>query len=308
MEPVIGKYRLLIEKLQDGFACHQIITDSSGKPVDYVFLEVNPAFEKMTGLSRDNILNKRVTEVLPGLKKSSFDWIGTYGKVALTGEKASFESFSEPLKRWYEVTAYSDAPGYFTTLFREKETEEMLHKSEEFFRNLAENSQDFIFRCRFIPELCYEYISPSVTAVTGYTPEEHYSDPNLVLKIVHPDELPILEKIKSGTVSHDRPFTVRYVRKNGEIIWTEQHKPFHRLVYEGLLRHPFFLLACLFPFDRCILGGCRCRFCREAIPDLLLLESKEFHQRHLEDILSSSIPHNQNMDQMPGGLLKLIRC
>jgi len=118
-EVILENCKLLIQNMPDGFAYHQIVLDEQGRPVDYLFLEVNPAFEKLTGLKREAILGRRVTEVLPGIEDSSFDWIGTYGRVALTGETIRFESFSEQLSRWYEVTAYSDKKGFFATIFRD---------------------------------------------------------------------------------------------------------------------------------------------------------------------------------------------
>ena len=111
--------RISIESLPDAYAYHQLILDSEGNPVDYVFLHINTAFTDMTGLPRDSVLNKKVSEVLPGIKEAAFDWIGTYGKVALSGETVRFEQYSEPLNRWYEVTAFSDAPGYFAVIFRD---------------------------------------------------------------------------------------------------------------------------------------------------------------------------------------------
>lgn len=119
MKPEPGNYRRLIENLPDAFAYHQIVTDAEGTPVDYIFLEINDAFEKMTGLKRDEVIGKRVTKVLPEIGKSGFDWIGTYGQVALGGEPARFENYSEPLGRWYDVSAYSDKPDYFVTVFRD---------------------------------------------------------------------------------------------------------------------------------------------------------------------------------------------
>lgn len=113
------KYHMLLENLPDAFAYHQVVLDNEGKPLDYIFLDINTAFEKMTGLKRAEVLGKKVTEVLPGIEKSGFDWIGTYGKLAFTGETTRFESYSEPLDRWYEVTAYSDEPGFFAVVFRD---------------------------------------------------------------------------------------------------------------------------------------------------------------------------------------------
>ncbi len=135
-------YRLLIEHLPDAFAYHQIILDDQGFPVNYIFLEINKAFEEMTGLKRQDVIGSKVTEVLPGIEKADFDWIGTYGKVALSGEQIRFESFFETFGRWYDISAYSDKQGYFAVAFRDisksKETEQSLLESEEQHRRLFE--------------------------------------------------------------------------------------------------------------------------------------------------------------------------
>ncbi len=85
------------------FASHQIIVDDRGLPVDYQYLEVNPAFEHITGLKADDIIGKTVREVLPGIENSEFDWIEAYGSVALNGELKDFEQYSELLHKWYQV-------------------------------------------------------------------------------------------------------------------------------------------------------------------------------------------------------------
>ncbi len=108
-----------IETLPNAFSRHRVVLDDQGNPVDYIFLTVNAAFEAMTGLKREKILGRRVTEVLPGIEKSEFDWIGVYGKVAQDGTSLNFEQFSEPLNRWYDVQVYSEEQGHFTTVFNE---------------------------------------------------------------------------------------------------------------------------------------------------------------------------------------------
>ncbi|HKM60394.1 MAG TPA: PAS domain S-box protein [Candidatus Bathyarchaeia archaeon] len=113
------QFNMFIEKMLDGFAYHKIVLDKAGKPVDYIFLEVNHAFEKMTGLKRERIIGKKVTDVLVGIEKDPADWIGVYGKVALTGEPVEFENHAEPLGKWYRISAYCPEKGYFVALIED---------------------------------------------------------------------------------------------------------------------------------------------------------------------------------------------
>ncbi len=112
-------YKEILMKSPFGYACHKVLYTRQGEPEDYIFLEVNPAFEEMTGLKSEAILGKRVTEVLPGIRAGGFDWVAFYGKVALTGERQEFSQYAEPLQRWYKITAFSPEKGYFVTLFQE---------------------------------------------------------------------------------------------------------------------------------------------------------------------------------------------
>ncbi|MBV1770249.1 MAG: diguanylate cyclase [Candidatus Desulforudis sp.] len=96
-------------------------------------------------------------------------------------------------------------------------------RTEERFRQLIENGQDVIFRFRIKPNHHWEYVSPAVTAITGYSPEEFYNDPTLHLRIVHPDDIKLVTGISQSLVSRNEPFLVRYVRKDGGIVWAEQN-------------------------------------------------------------------------------------
>ncbi|PKK89487.1 MAG: hypothetical protein CVV64_13810 [Candidatus Wallbacteria bacterium HGW-Wallbacteria-1] len=110
------KYRLLFESLHEASALHEIICDENGRPVDYRFIEVNPAFEKITGLVREDVIGKTVMEVLPG---TEMKWVEIYGKVALTGVPTTIEEYSGELDKYFEVTAYSPEKGNFAVVFRD---------------------------------------------------------------------------------------------------------------------------------------------------------------------------------------------
>ncbi len=111
------KYHSLFSEMLEGFAYHRVITNKSGEPVDCVFLEVNDSFERLIGLNKEDIIGRRVTEVIPGIENDLADWIGVFGRVALTGEEARFEHHSEALGKWFSVSAYSPRKGYFGLVF-----------------------------------------------------------------------------------------------------------------------------------------------------------------------------------------------
>jgi len=90
------------------------------------------------------------------------------------------------------------------------------------FRVLAEDCGDILYRMRLKPNFMFEYVSPSCTAVTGYTPEEHYQDPSLGFRLVHPEDRELLEAIRSDPTKFAGPFQLRWVRKDGTVLWTEQ--------------------------------------------------------------------------------------
>ncbi len=108
------RIRLLFEQMVSAFALHEIICDQNGQPVDYRFLEVNPAFERHTGMKREQVIGKHVSELLPTIDKELVD---IYGRVALTGQPEQFEHYSRDLDRHYEISAFSPRQGQFAVTF-----------------------------------------------------------------------------------------------------------------------------------------------------------------------------------------------
>jgi PAS domain S-box-containing protein len=82
--------------------------------VDYRFLRVNPAFERLTGKTAGDIVGRTVLDVFPGTEPY---WIETYGKVALTGEPINFEHYSAEQGKYFNVSAFRPAPGQFACIF-----------------------------------------------------------------------------------------------------------------------------------------------------------------------------------------------
>ncbi|VVB75071.1 Methanogenesis regulatory histidine kinase FilI [Candidatus Tiddalikarchaeum anstoanum] len=137
------KYRDLFNKMLNAFAYNKIITNKEGKPVDYEFIEVNAAFEKITGLKKRNILRKLATKVIKSIKNEPYDLIETYGSVAITGKEKRFEQYFKRTKKWYSVYAYSPKKGYFATIFEDitqrRNAEKIKSESEKKLEDVKNN-------------------------------------------------------------------------------------------------------------------------------------------------------------------------
>lgn len=119
-------YRNLFDNMLNAFALHEIICDAAGTPVDYRFLSVNPAFERLTRLTANAVIGKTVLEIMPATESY---WIETYGEVALSGEPRSFINYSRELSRYFEVEAYCPQIGKFAVQFLDC-TDRILHEKK----------------------------------------------------------------------------------------------------------------------------------------------------------------------------------
>jgi len=124
------QYKVVFDNMLNAFALHEVIYDEKGNPIDYRFLQVNPAFMELTGLQDPT--GKTVREVIPNVEQF---WINTYNDVVVTGESKTFEQYSEPLNKWYRVTAFKVKKGQFVCEFIDitlrKKSEEKLKKNEQ---------------------------------------------------------------------------------------------------------------------------------------------------------------------------------
>ena len=142
-----AKYRTLFKYMDQGFCILDIIFDSNNKPFDFRYLEVNPAFEKQTGLK--DAAGKTILELAPDIEKH---WFEIYGNIASNGKSTRFIDESKALERWFHVYAFRigdnesrKVAALFTDITAQKKAEENIRESEERFRNLADDSPIFVF-------------------------------------------------------------------------------------------------------------------------------------------------------------------
>ena len=215
------EYSSLFANLSDGFAYCQMIFDEKEKPVDFVYLQVNDAFESIIGLNRDLVIGKKVTQVIPSIKEANPELFEIYGRVALTGKKEKIELFFRPLSKWLSISVYCPSKGYFAALFEDitqrKKVDEALKESEEKFRNLAEESPNGIFINRNGRVL---YANKKCEDITGYNKEEFYSPNFNFLSLCSPEDIEIMKSSYAKHMSGEEapPYDYVLMTKSGERI------------------------------------------------------------------------------------------
>src|SRR5947209_2844450 len=200
------------------------------KALDGRYLLVNRQYEQLTGLTQDAVEGKTDAELWPGpfasalrandlrvldaLEPLEFEERGPDATSPVT-----FLAFKFPL---FDANGVPYAiAGISTDITHRKIDEERLRKSEERFRVLAENAQDFIFRYRMKSPPGFDYVSPACSAVTGYTPEELYADPRLIFDLIEALHVEMMRD-EARAASLGQAWEVEVRRKDGSLIWVEQ--------------------------------------------------------------------------------------
>lgn len=172
------RYDTLFKNILEGYALFRLDRNEDGIPIDFTFLDINPAFEAMTG--RGDVIGKRISDVEPTIYEMYPTMPERYEQMAKEGKARRFESFMPTLNKWFSVLAFSPSPDHFITMFSDiteaKQTEEDLRQSEyrydALFKNMLEGYSLFrIIRDEAGVPIDLEYIAvnPAFASIMGFS-------------------------------------------------------------------------------------------------------------------------------------------
>jgi len=206
-------YRSLFETMEEGFCILEVICDP-GKPSDFLYLEVNPAFYKQTGMQ--DMVGKRMREIYPA--EDEF-WFKLYEGIALTGEPAHIVHEAKAVKGFYEIKAYRIGDPKLrrvAVVFNEVTERKQIDETRTRMAAIVESSEDAIIGKNY--DGIVTSWNKGAERIFGYTAKEMVGQS--ILHLLSPDhvdeENDILRRVRLGELV-DHLETVR-VRKDGQNI------------------------------------------------------------------------------------------
>ena len=179
-------YRSLFDNMLNGFAYCKMLFDGD-QPQDFVYLSVNDAFEKLTGLS--GVVGRRVSEVIPGIREADPELFAVYGRVARSGVPEHLDSYVTALDMWFALSVYSPKRDYFVAVFdvvtERKRAEAALLASEAKLHAILDNAADAVFVTT--PGGHFDYANQQAVALLDYTAQELRGMG--IIDVAPPDEL-----------------------------------------------------------------------------------------------------------------------
>jgi len=198
-------YRSLFDNMLNGFAYFKMLFEDN-QPQDLLFLSVNHSFEPLTGLK--DVVGKKVSQVIPGMREADPELFEFFGRVALTGQPEKLEIYVTSLEKWFSIAAYSLAKGYFVTVFdvitERKRAESELKLKEK----LLDSASDSIFL--YDLEGNFLYVNEAAYITRWYRKEELESLGAWALKT------------PEAAVYHDNMLSELWA--NGELIFESEHR------------------------------------------------------------------------------------
>ncbi|MGF7119372.1 PAS domain-containing sensor histidine kinase [Methanobacterium oryzae] len=218
-ESIIENRLKAFDNMLEGVAIHEVIYDSFNKAVDYIIIDINPAYEDITGLKKDEVLKKKASVIY---KTDNPPYIDIYSKVAITGEPEHFEAYFEPMDKYFRIVVTSPEKGKFATFFEDisgyKNTEKKLKESEKKYRQIVETANEGIWAID--NNFKTTFVNQKMAEMLGYTIEEMIGK-QLTFFMFFEDLDDHYAKMELRKKGISERYERRFQNKNGSEVWTQ---------------------------------------------------------------------------------------
>ena len=162
-----GRFHALFTNLSAGMALHELVRSADGRAVDYRILAVNPAYTVHVGLSAEAVTNKLASEIYGAV---SAPFLDHYSSVVDTGNPVEFETYYEPLGRYFHVRVYATHEQCFATIFEDITERRQSDESTRIMATVFSNSNEAIVIAD--EENRILTVNAAFTRLTGYDAED----------------------------------------------------------------------------------------------------------------------------------------
>lgn len=221
-------YEQLFLSIQEAFGLYEILRDESGSPVDFKFLLVNPALESMTGLKKEQLVDKTIFTLFP---QSNEIWKKNFIEVSQSGEPRKFGVWSEVMHKYLDAYLYKPNDHQLVSIISD------VTKKEEIIHQLKEKEKTFQIITEQTGQMVYDYNvtkgtiiwTGAVESLTGYTQAEYQQiDIKKWEEMIHPDERKLVLEELSRSEKEHRPYHIHYHyrKKDGSYLYVDDHGVF----------------------------------------------------------------------------------
>jgi len=225
---------------------NKVIYDDNNEIKDFIILKTNKSFEEVTGFKKDEVINKKASNILKDIINKPIEFIQMCGEVASNGKSKTLEVYSQITGNYYEASLFNEKEGCFIAIFSDitdrKNREEKLKEKTERLNSIYNNLDDIIWTASW-PDLQIEFVSKTVKNIFGYTTEEFKANSSLLREITHPDDKHIhdeaLSNLKEKGFSErifriiTKESSIKWIYDKGKMIYNENNIPVR---IEGIMR------------------------------------------------------------------------
>jgi diguanylate cyclase (GGDEF)-like protein/PAS domain S-box-containing protein/putative nucleotidyltransferase with HDIG domain len=232
-------YNQLFMEAPSGYAVHKKVPECGDLCFDYEFIDVNQTFENITGLKRQDVIGQKIRHILPEWESISFDWIGLYHEIIMLGTGIEAEIYSEPLKKWFRVNAFSLKNDYFVTQFTGiTKSKSQINESEreiQLFHNVIDGAN--VGTWEWNVQTGEQVINERWAGILGYTIDE-LSPISIEIwkKLTHHEDLAAAENrldvLFAKEIKH-YSLEFRMKHKEGHWVWIESNGIVNSWTSEG---------------------------------------------------------------------------